>query len=237
MIEIINNILSSSGYKQVDIEPPYNDYDIYLYCPSEAINREEYFVTLQLHAQSDEAAKTILLEKAQILFEEISNSGQVSRPFEKNCTMFICHEEDKINRQTILALEEDPYNFKKNVITYTQPELEALLAYLAENKIESITNAAINNIINSEEGRGFLEFKDSHKSSKSLYSLVLRTTLKLPFVTYHPQEQKLSNLSLEIRKSLSQDQNSIFSQLLDSELELTDENIHKQIERIWSDLG
>ncbi|MBN0617384.1 hypothetical protein JTM18_36430, partial [Pseudomonas aeruginosa] len=69
---------------------------------------------------SDAAAQKILEEKAQELFEAISNSGKVDRPFEKNCTMLICHEEEGISRQTILALEEDQYNFKKNVITYTQ---------------------------------------------------------------------------------------------------------------------
>ncbi|MBN0063296.1 hypothetical protein JTL66_34330, partial [Pseudomonas aeruginosa] len=80
MISIINNILSSNGYKQVDMETSLDNDSIYLFCPSERSKREEYFVTIQLQTQSDAAAQKILEEKAQELFEAISNSGKVDRP-------------------------------------------------------------------------------------------------------------------------------------------------------------
>ncbi len=236
MIDIINNIFASHGYKKVNVELSLDNLSVCLFCSAEESNREEYFVTVQLQIESDEAAQTILEEKAQELFEAISNSGKVDRPFEKNCTMILCQDEGKIDTQTILALEEDPYNFKKNVITYSSSELDALRVHLAESKIEGITNRVINEIINAEGGKGFLEFKDNHMTSKGHYSLILKIALKLPFVTYNPQEQQLTNLSLEIEKSLSPAQFSIYSQLVDSEVEWTDENTYQQVERIWGGL-
>ncbi|WP_339413826.1 ABC-three component system middle component 1 [Pseudomonas sp. EA_35y_Pfl2_R5] len=236
MIKIINNILFNNGYKLVNIELPLDNQDIYLFCPTEEVKREEYFVTLQMHEQSETAAQAILEEKAQELFETIRDSGKVDRPFEKNCTMFLCHEENMINRQTILSLEEDQYNFKKNVIAYTPKELESLKNYLTQNSIDKITNDVINEIVNAEGGRSFLEFKNNHKGSNGHYSLILKTALKLPFVTYSPQEQQLINLSLEIEKSLTPTQSSIYNRLMDPEIEWTDENIHQQVERIWGEL-
>lgn len=236
MINIINNILSSNGYNQVKLEPPFNDQVFYLFCLPEESKREEYFVTIQLQTQSDAAAQALLEEKAQELFEAISNSGKVDRPFEKNCTMLICHEEQRISRQTILSLEEDQYNFKKNIITYTPRELANLKAHISESGIEKITNNVINEIINSEGGRNFIDFKGDHANSKGYYSLTLKAALKLPFITYSPQEQQLTNLNDEIKNSLNPYQSSIYSQLIEPGTEWTDDNIHQQIAKIWGNL-
>ncbi|HGK0851289.1 TPA: hypothetical protein ACKAFX_005277, partial [Pseudomonas aeruginosa] len=63
------------------------------------------------------------------------------------------------------------------------------------------------------------------------------TALKLPFITYSPQEQQLTNLSSEIENSLSPHQSSIYSQLMESEAEWTDDNIHHQVAKIWGGLA
>lgn len=236
MITLINKILFSNGYERLDIEPSSSNVIFYAFCLPEGHKREEYFVTIQLQEQSDTAAQELLHEKAQILFEEISNSGKVGRPFEKNCTLLICHEEEKISRQTILALEEDHYNFKKNVITYTSNELESLESYIIENEIEKITNNIISEIINSNSGRKFLTFKNDHTNKKDYYSLILKTALKLPFITYTPQEQQLTNLNDEIDKSLSLYQSTIYSQLMAYDSDWTDENIHQRVEEVWEKL-
>lgn len=234
MINIINNILSSNGYKQVGIDIPFNNQAFYLFCMPEDSMREEYFVTIQLQTQSEAAAQTLLEEEAQELFEAISNSGKVDRPFEKNCTMLICHEEEKISRQTILALEEDQYNFKKNVITFTARELANLKSHLYESGVEKITNDAVNDIISSENGRKFLAFKGGRANSENHCSLALKIALKLPFITYIPQEQQLTNLNDEIKNSLAPSLYSIYSHLIESEW--TEENIHQQVAIIWGDL-
>lgn len=236
MLNFINKILSDNGYSQVDIELPLEMAWFYLFCSSESSRREEYFVTIQLSQQSNEEAKSLLEEKAQELFERISNSGKVDPSFEKNCTMLICQEEDKIDRQTILELEEDQYNFKKNVIAYTQQELAAIQAYLTQEKIEKITSSVINRIINADGGKNFLQFKDNHKKQEDHYSLILKIVLKLPFITYSPQEQKLVNLVSEIDSCLSPEQSLVFEQLLSSDVEWNEDNIHQEVESIWGGL-
>nr|WP_314900237.1 ABC-three component system middle component 1 [uncultured Deefgea sp.] len=237
MINIINNILSSNGYIPVESNVSLGNHAFYLFSSSKESMREEYFVTIQVKPQSNEAALALLEEKAQELFEAISKSGVVDLHFEKNCTLIICHEEENISRKTILALEEDQYNFKKNVITYTTDELTTLNTHLTKNKIEHITNEAINKIINARRGNDFLAFKNGNANKDKFYSLILKIVLKLPFIIYSPQEYLLTNLNSEIESSFSPSQALIYKRLLESEAEWTDENIHQQVSAIWGELA
>ncbi|WP_085683053.1 MULTISPECIES: ABC-three component system middle component 1 [unclassified Pseudomonas] len=231
MINLINNIISNSGYQRVDFGLDEPGFMIMLFKASDE-SKQEYFLSLQAEEQENEVAILLLEEKAQIIFEKIRNSGKTERFFEKNCTMIVCHEAMKIKKETIFSLEEDPYNFKKNVLTYSTGELLALQTYLSDNKIEKITNDVINNILNSNGGKNFLEFKQS--TTKGLYSIVLKTTLKLPFLIYTPQEQKLSNLALDIENNLTTNLNSVYKKLISLETEWDDDNILDEVTKIWS---
>ncbi|WP_122434495.1 ABC-three component system middle component 1 [Pseudomonas viridiflava] len=231
MINLINNIISNNGYQKIDLNLDEPGFLITLFKASDE-SRQEYFLSLQAEEQDNEVAMLLLEEKAQTIFEKIRNSGKTERFFEKNCTMIVCHEALKIKKETIYSLEEDPYNFKKNVLTYSTGELLALQTYLSSNGFEDITNDVINNILNANGGRNFLEFKKS--STKGLYSITLKTTLKLPFLIYTPQEQKLSNLALDIENKLTTDLNSIYKEITSLETEWNDENILDEVMRIWS---
>lgn len=231
MINLINNIISNNGYQKIDLNLDEPGFMITLFKASDE-SRQEYFLSLQAEEQDNEVAMLLLEEKAQTIIEKIRNSGKTERFFEKNCTMIVCHEALKIKKETIYSLEEDPYNFKKNVLTYSTGELLALQAYLSSNGFEDITNDVINNILNANGGRNFLEFKKS--STKGLYSITLKTTLKLPFLIYTPQEQKLSNLALDIENKLTTDLNSIYKEITSLETEWNDENILDEVMRIWS---
>lgn len=236
MIHIINNILANNGYKLINIELLFDIAQYFLFCPSDFNEREEYFLTIRLNIQSNEEARLLLEKYTEEIFEEIRCSGKVDSSFEKNCTMLICHEEDKICRETILAIEEDQYDFKKNVIAYTQQEFVALETYLAQEQIEKITNSVINNIITANSGQSFLDFKYNHIQQKNYYSVILKTALKLPFITYIPKKQQLSSLSHEIESSLSSNQTLIYSQLVNSNIDWDEENVYQQVESIWGSL-
>ncbi|MBR7737209.1 ABC-three component system middle component 1 [Acinetobacter nosocomialis] len=236
MIKIINNILLSNGYKLVEIELPFDNQNISLFCPNQENQKEEYFVTIQLSFENENDIQTFIMEKSQHIFEIISSSGKVDAPFEKNCTMLICHEENTITRQGILTIEEDQYNFKKNVITYSPIELETLKEYLTENYISQITNTEINKIISGENGKSFLTFKDNHYNTKGYYNLILKIILKLPFITYNPIEKELTNLCIDIENSFDQRQSLIYKQLLTSEIDWNEDSIYEQVEGIWGKL-
>jgi len=112
MIKILNNIMESNGLTAVELGL---NYDPFKFCLYQAKNshREEYFLTIELEDTSDDALRNFLDEKAQEIFEDIQKTGKVEVFFEKNCTMLICLKSAKLKSELILALEEDPYNFKK----------------------------------------------------------------------------------------------------------------------------
>ncbi len=233
MIKIINNILSSNNYELIELPLQQQMVNIYVFRSSNESNKEEYFVTVQFHEHSDNAAVSLLDEKAQEWFEEISRSGKADQTFEKNCTMILCHEESKIKQQTILMIEEDQYNFKKNIITYNKKELTDLQDYLVQKKIEKITINVINDLINTDNGNQFLKFKQNNKQQKDHYSLFLKIALKLPFVTYTPKEKQLINLIDDIEKSLTKEQLSLYKQLENLDNEWTEKNTEQRVENIW----
>ena len=231
MINLINNIISNNGYQSIDFDFDEPRFMITLFKARDE-NKQEYFLSLQAEEQDNEVAIQLLEEEAQSIFDKVRNSGKAERFFEKNCTMIVCHEALKIKKETIFSLEEDPYNFKKNVLTYSTGELLALQTYLSTNGIEKIDNATINNILNANGGKSFLEFKES--STRGLYSIILKTILKLPFLIYTPQEQKLSNLALDIENNLSFGLNEIYKEIISLETEWNDENILDEVMKIWS---
>lgn len=233
MNEIINNILNSNGYQETDAPIRQELAELNLFKPSVDNHRQEYFLVVKLHEQSDESAKQFLEHHTQDWFDQIIISGFVGQEFEKNCTVILCHKEDQVSRATILMIEEDQYNFKKNVITYTDRELMDLLGYIDENQLNSLNEEAINNIINEHGGISFLQFKNNNKEQENYYSLVLKSILKLPFITYLPQEQQLANLAGDIELSLSSNQLRVYKKLTESSELWEDENIEEKVEAIW----
>ncbi|MBV4542839.1 ABC-three component system middle component 1 [Pseudomonas vlassakiae] len=232
MITILNNIMTSNGFVLVDIDFTNEEFPLSLF-KSQNQRREEYFLTLEISSPSSETLKSFLDDKAQAIFEEIQKSDKVERYFEKNCTMLICLESKNLDHGMVLAIEEDPYNFKKNVITYTPAELAAINRHLTGNTISAIHNNVINEILNSNNGKDFLDFKHQIRTRNPLYDLTIRIVLKLPFLTYSPQEQKLENLSLQINDAIPNQLTEIFHKILS--VEWSDENILAHVESIWWD--
>ncbi len=237
MNKIIKNILNSNGYKETCIPIHQELAELNLFEPSGDIHRQEYFLVVKLHEQSDESAKQFLEHHTQDWFDQIILTGLVGQEFEKNCTLILCHKEDQVNRATILMIEEDQYNFKKNVITYADDELIDLHEYIDRNQIKFLNEEIINSVINENGGMNFLQFKNNNKEQKNYYSLVLKSILKLPFISYLPQEQELSNLTGDIELSLSPSQLSIYKKLIDESELWENDNIEAKVEGIWGKIN
>jgi len=116
---------------------------------------------------------------------------------DKNLSMVICAKrnhmqpDDEINK-TIFKIEEDPYFFKKYVLTYTDIQIQKLSDYIPENSsiIESL-----NGILHSESL--FQEFK-LNTYEQTEYNLVSRLFIKLPFLNLKSFKREMNDLSLEI---------------------------------------
>ena len=150
--------------------------------------------------------------------------------------MLICHEDSLIQRETIFLIEEDAYNFKKNVITYSNNELIDLEKFLKINNVHEISNFVISEIINEKNGQSFTAFKSTHQTVQNYYSLILKIALKLPFIRYSPSQKELINLSLEIEKSVSKQDAIIYKRIIESDVEWTESNIYQKVEKIWGNL-
>ncbi|WP_460096213.1 ABC-three component system middle component 1 [Pseudomonas sp. S3_C01] len=230
MITILNNIMASNGLKLVDVDLTHRVFNLSLY-KAESKRREEYFLTVDLDDNSSEALKRFLDLTAQEIFEDIQSSGKVDLYFEKNCTMLICLNSVDLDQDLVLAIEEDPYNFKKNIIKYNTTELASLNDYLANHSVNAITNDTINEILNSNSGKDFLDFKYQNGSRNRFYDLIIRVMLKLSFLPYHPQEQKLENLTGQIDAAVPAELTETFESILSADW--TDEAVIANVESIW----
>lgn len=230
MITILNNIMASNRFTLVDVDlsTQYLGFSLY---QAESARREEYFLTVHLENNSDQALQNLLDNTAQEIFEDIQSSGKVDLYFEKNCTMLICLDSFGLNHDLVLALEEDPYNFKKNVIKYSPLEVAALDDYLTSKAIDALTNEIINNILNGNNGKDFLAFKYQNGNGHRLYDLIVRVVLKLSFLSYNPQEQKLENLTVQIDSALPSELTQTFEKIL--AVNWADEKVVGNVESIW----
>ncbi|MEZ9157086.1 ABC-three component system middle component 1 [Vibrio lentus] len=233
MNNLINRILISNGYQETEVFLHQDSAELNLFKPNLGNHRQEYFLVVKLNDQSDESARKFLDIHTQDWFDKINTSGLVEQEFAKNCTLILCHKEDKIDRNTLLMIEEDQYNFKKNIITYSDSELLDLQSYIDKNQLSEISEGVINSIINQNGGMSFLHFKSNNKEQKDYYSLILKIILKLPFISYLPQEQELSNLLGDIEHSFSSNQLSIYKKLTESSDLWAEDEIEEKIEDIW----
>lgn len=233
IIHILENIFDSNYYEKVNFDFSLIGAKYFIYTPVAKENKEEYFVLLELVNQSDENVKVTLEDISEYLFETIINYGNVERYFGKNSTLIICHRENQIERMTTLSLEEDLYNFKKNVIAYTEKELHGLVIYLKQKKLISLTNETLRNIINENNGSHFVKFKENKESNIDYYSLLMKVFLKLPFLTYETQDKGLSKINEEIDKELTVTQQKIRDDILSIKDEWTDESILNFASENW----
>lgn len=67
MITILNNIMASNRFTPVDVNLPNQYFEFSLY-KAESRHREEYFLTVQLDNNSDQALKNFLDNTAQEIF-------------------------------------------------------------------------------------------------------------------------------------------------------------------------
>lgn len=123
------------------------------------------------------SAKEFLKNQSEI-FDKLDREVQ-QKDFGKNVSCLICIDEKMaINEKLylekeILAIEEDPYYFKKLVLLYTMESAQALLEDMGKlDAIEYLKKVCFA----SEQFDSFIQNEDS------LYRLASRLLIKLPFI-------------------------------------------------------
>jgi hypothetical protein len=181
---------------------PQGDYFIYLNVPENLLSYVTNDIQIKLAS---------LIKSGSEQFDQI-NGGQmkISSSFDKNAILIIItsHEEtvkEKVMKQAIM-IEEDPYFFKKQVLSITTKAIPIITRCFEEHKGNYIHYAQ--HLIS--DTRRFNEFTSSDllgMSDKGFeYFFVAKLYEKLPFLTLLVKESNKDNLQQQIDKKLSEDQ-------------------------------
>lgn len=233
LIDLLENIFLNNGYQFIQIEQNLSGFNSSLFIPKDFYAREEYFLVVEAIQPSEESTRFVLDEGADAFFEAIRSNQSIGNAFSKNCTMILCCNAGYISRELMLSVEEDHYNFKKNVIAYTIKEIQDLRAKLEASGHGKLTSSSINKAINSGSGDAFTKFKGLGEEADNYYSLLMKIVIKLPFIKYEPARQQLDDLERSIRTGLTPEENEILEKLEILGGGISDEGLSKVLIDIW----
>lgn len=223
MLEQLERILVANEYgvKQVELM----DFDARIAMPRDLGNKQEYFLILAHQHLSDELVNELLMEHTATFLDTLAAMPYVDESLRKNCTLLLCCENGRLSNQLILQFEENPFSFKKNVISYTADELTAFTKIIEDNEPN---NLFLNRLLNAEEGELFAKFKNGNLDEKHYYPLLLRLMTKVPLLTYTPNQQELDDLEAVVRDSLTMKEQKVMDYLLNIDLSTDKENEVKE---------
>lgn len=178
-----------------------------IFIPKPSNKKFEYFIVASLtNPNINDLNKLIELDFNNI-YSYIKNSEYYNNYMDKNTSLIILLEFDNFNsmlnnsilNKCIFDIEENKYNFKKYVITYSKNQLKELQKI---DKLDGSLLENINEVIYSIED--FTDFK-SNPTEESLYSLISKLYIKLPFLRLNSKEEQISSLKDRIEVELSLD--------------------------------
>lgn len=217
--EIANEpkILSKGNLnKRYRIKKYINNLGIFIPKPSNP--KIEYFIVTTLINPSINDLKKLMSADFNNIYSYIKNSQYYNNYMDKNTSLIILLEFDDLDyisnnpilNKYIFDIEEDKYNFKKYVITYSKKQLDELHKI---DKLEGSLMENINEIIYSRDK--FTNFKQN-PTEDSLYNLISKLYIKLPFLKLNPKEGRISSLKGQIKMELEiQGHDKIINKILD----------------------
>lgn len=232
MLDILNGLCVSNNLDVHDFEINLEGVKSKIAVPSaENVNQEYYFI-LECELADDDFIESLLNEHIEEFMDNLEELECTDESFRKNSTLILCCEAGHISDQSLLKFEEDPYFFKKNVITYSKDELLAL-----KEKINNqFSNDHLNNLLMSNGGELFELFKTLSLEDGNYYPLLIRVITKLPFVHYLPQPNQLDDLETFVRSELDQPNLTLLDFICEGDEKLDDELIDAKISSAWGEL-
>lgn len=150
---------------------------------------------------------------------------KLSSDWEKNTTMLIFYKTNAIPMETasyrnILEIEENPYFFKKQILSYTDNQVELYRSEQGAVKHKEFLEEYVNNIEKYEK------FKKSNKDlSENVYALVANLHIKLPFVSLKIIKKQKQNLINDFENHLTENERAYYDFI--NQLEFIDEDSYK----------
>ncbi len=154
-------------------------------------------------------------EKCDELMSNIMKSKSHHLGLDKNLSLVVFLEtgysqnKNKLN-SLIYDIEEDPYDFRKYVVTYT------------ENQKSCIDNISKQDLLEVEylrkrilDQQAFAAYKHGDATQLALeYELISKLFIKLPFLNFNVVSTDLHDLSLIIKNNITQYDNEIWNKLI-----------------------
>jgi len=177
--------------------------------PEKGNNHQEYFLIIDCVSADEDLIDRLLGQYSEKLMDDLSTLDSTDESFRKNCTIIFCCETGLVSPKDLLKLEEDPYFFKKNVITYSRSELVAL----REKINNQFSNQHLNELLMGDGGESFESFKKNAPGDNDYYPLLVKIITKLPFVHYMPQSNDLDSLDAFVRNGLDNSELMLFDSI------------------------
>jgi hypothetical protein len=169
-----------------------------------AVNLQESTISFYLVLFLDKITNDFLDEQVPNFFYGIKSleTGYDER-MDKNLSLLICLKREKEltneeRSQEIFQVEEDPYFFKKYVLTYTEEQALILEELFQRDKTKN-SQQIINEVINNKDA--FIELKNDPKKS-SLYNLCSKLMIKIPFLILERGKDQMEDLKETIQNEL-----------------------------------
>lgn len=177
-------------------------------------NNKFDFLTI-MFISKDEIRREIINEKIEDYLLRIIETQQTFVGIEKNLSLLLLIEVDSLEYSKEIApliydIEEDPYDFKKYVLPYTNQQVSLLKSYKDTSEEDVIP--FLNNILNSTL---FSKFKNNEECEDVLiYDLVSKLFIKIPFLNIENNQQTITNLFEEIVGGIEEHDKNLWESLL-----------------------
>lgn len=200
MLEFLKHLCKSNSLTVHKFETNLKGVTAQLAVPSDGNSNQEYYFIIENECISDAFLDEVLEKHAEELMDRLEVLDCVNESFRKNSTLILCCKSGRLSDQYLLKFEEDPYYFKKNIITYSIDELTSL----KEELNAEYTNEHLNKLLMKSGGDLFESFKTTSLEEGHYYPLLIKIITKLPFVHYLPQPNQLNDLEGFIRNALDE---------------------------------
>ncbi|MFA8440164.1 ABC-three component system middle component 1 [Pueribacillus sp. YX66] len=230
MNKIIRQIFYDNGFSNIELETPLEGNLVDFW-----VNNSKYAVNYYLVLYVDNIKEDFLSNEVPTYFNSIKKlENGYDEKMDKNLSMIVCvnttNSKTKNITDKIFEIEEDPYFFKKYVITYNMDSYKQLEKLLGGK--EESSNSILNRTIN--DTNKFLAFKKNEENDTTvLYEICTKLMIKIPFLRLEKRLEKMEDLSAVINEELQQKELFTFKDTL---LNL-DENNEEILENILNLIG